>query len=244
MPTLKTRWALAAAIASMLSAAQAAGVPGQGTWESVLQARDLNADGVVDAYYDSSRGLSWLADADPIGANDWQTTQSWVAALNVHGVGGWRLPTLQAAVGGVLDCPDYSYDGSGDCGYNVDPARSELAHMFQVVLGNTPEVDTSGQPVPTGWGLTNTGPFAKLRAGDYPTAETWIWNSPQGPELYVWLFQTHYGYQDRGVAGDPTHHAWAVHDGDVALAVPEPGTWALWLAGLALVGRLGRRRRA
>lgn len=229
-------WAVAAAMTGLAASAQALGVPGQGTWESVLQPRDLNGDGVVDAYYDTSRNLSWAANADPIGANDWQTTRDYVNSLSLYGVGGWRLPTLQAVAGGEPSCPFYTYDGSGDCGYNVSPALSELAHMYQVVLGNTPEYDMAGNPSATGWGLTNTGPFMNLREGDYPTGRTRTWDSPNGPELLVWLFETHWGYQDSGVAAAPTHHAWAVHDGDVA-AVPEPGTWVLMLVGMGLIAR-------
>lgn len=243
MSKLKIRAATGALAMMAAATVQAAGVPGQGTWETALQPRDLNGDGTVDAWYDSTRDLSWAADADPLGAQTWQATQSWVEALNLHGVTGWRLPTIQGVGGCFPVCLDYTYDGSGDCGYNVNPALSELAHMYQVVLGNTPEVNSAGTANPPGWGLTNTGPFVNLRAGDYPTALTLVYNNPQGPELLVWLFQTHYGYQDSGVAGDPTFHAWAVHDGDVALAaVPEPGSWALLLAGLGVVARLGRHR--
>lgn len=39
----------------------------------------------------------------------------------------------------------------------------------------------------------------------------------------------------------PTHHAWAVRNGDV-VAVPEPATYAMLLAGLGLVGFAARRR--
>ena len=44
--------------------AQAAGVSGQGTWETTLQARDINHDGTVDAYYDSELHITWLTDAN------------------------------------------------------------------------------------------------------------------------------------------------------------------------------------
>jgi hypothetical protein len=218
-------------------------VAGQGTWEAVLQPRDLNSDGVIDAWFDTSSHLTWAAQADPLGATTWATTQAWVAALDLYGVAGWRLPSLQAAAGGLPSCPAYTYDGSGDCGYNVNPARSELAHMFQVVLGNTPWLDSAMAPNPPGWGLSNTGPFVNLREGDYPTSLTSDFVQPDGSTTaLVWLFETTYGYQDQGVATDATFHAWAVHDGDIAAAVPEPATWGSLLAGLAAVGGLARRR--
>lgn len=197
--TPRTRSAIAAALlAALAMAAHADGVPGQGTWQSVLQARDLNGDGTVDAFYDSSRNLSWAADADPIGATDWAQSHAWITSLNLFGVTGWRTPTMQAAAGGFPACPQYTYDGSGDCGYNVDPGRSELAHLYQMVLGNQPWLDGSGAERPPGWGLSNTGPFRNLRAGDYPTTLTVFGYGGGEFQQFVWLYETTYGYQDQG----------------------------------------------
>ncbi len=240
-PTIATALLLAAAATS-----HAQGVPGQGTWETVLQPRDLDGDGNADAYYDTSRNLTWLADADPIGATDYYTGKAWVDSLNVHGVSGWRLPTIVGVAGGFPSCDNgYSYDGSGDCGYNVPTAGSELAHMNQQVLGNLPYWSTAGgggnTPPQPGWGLTNTGPFTNLVAGDYATDRTEFSQVYVGEE-FVWLYQFGLGYQDAGEVVLPTTHFWAVRDGDVT-AVPEPGTWALMLAGVAGVGRIVRRRR-
>lgn len=44
-------------------------IPGQGTWESTLQARDLTGDNVADAFYDSVLNITWLADANANLAN-------------------------------------------------------------------------------------------------------------------------------------------------------------------------------
>ena len=37
-------------------------------------------------------------------------------------------------------------------------------------------------------------------------------------------------------------YAWAVHDGDIAAAVPEPQTYALMLVGLGALALAARRR--
>jgi PEP-CTERM motif len=49
-----------------LGPAHAAGVPGQGTWETTLQGRDLdgNAANGFEAYYDTVLNITWLADAN------------------------------------------------------------------------------------------------------------------------------------------------------------------------------------
>ena len=51
----------AAALAVVCLPAQSAAIPGWGTWETTLQARDINGDGVVDAYYDTTLNITWLA---------------------------------------------------------------------------------------------------------------------------------------------------------------------------------------
>jgi predicted methyltransferase len=104
-------FSIAAVSLSLLSwlptAAIAVAVPGQGTWETTLFARDINADGTVDAYFDATRNVTWLADAnakaingtsfdDGFRSNDGKVTyasaRSWLAGLDVYSVTGWRVP--------------------------------------------------------------------------------------------------------------------------------------------------------
>jgi hypothetical protein len=40
--------------------AQSAPISGQGTWETTLQNRDLNGDGIADAFYDTQLNVTWL----------------------------------------------------------------------------------------------------------------------------------------------------------------------------------------
>lgn len=55
-PLALRRLGAAALIGSVMTSAQAAG-----DWASTLQARDINGDGTVDAYYDTSLNVTWLA---------------------------------------------------------------------------------------------------------------------------------------------------------------------------------------
>jgi hypothetical protein len=233
-----TRLVRLAATASFAAGALAshAGVPGQGSWESTLLGRDLNGDHVADAYYDTVLGITWMADADALPfearASGWAGARSWVASLDLHGVTGWRLPMLHD--GGAPGCDDPDAQGGGDCGYNVRPETSELAHLFHVTLGNLSIVDPHGFPAEGGLG--NGGPFSGLREEAY-----WL-DSPyaDGVGLSAWYFSTAVGVQGGTNQGNPLF-AWAVHDGDVASPVPEPATWGLMLGGLGLLA-LGRRR--
>lgn len=54
-----------------------------------LEARDFNADGTVDAFYDAAAGLTWDANPRPLmdflGNDDFE----------VAGVRGWQLPTAE-----------------------------------------------------------------------------------------------------------------------------------------------------
>src|SRR5438045_9149890 len=89
-----------------VSTVHALPISGQGTWETTLQARDVNHDGVVDAYYDTALKVTWLADANlaltsgydthsppfALGAMTWNDANVWAQSLDVFGVTGWRLP--------------------------------------------------------------------------------------------------------------------------------------------------------
>lgn len=240
---------------SLSGLVMAAPVSGQGTWESTLQARDINHDGIVDAYYDTSLKVSWLADAFADGPPPgfppgrpilyWSDAQEWVHGLNVHGVTGWRLPTvindpLATDPPGARYCPSGSYDGSVHtlCGYNSDPSRSELVHMYYVTLGNKGARGTDGSFQPDA-GLSNTGPFSRLTPTTY-------WTGVRGdPSRFVWTFMMSDGAQGLSdpVGGGFRSGVWAVHDGDIATAVPEPAAVALTLGGLFALVPVWRKRR-
>ena len=205
------------------TAALAVPVPGQGDWEATLQARDIDSDGIVDAYYDTTLYITWLADAnagagsaydDGLNPTDgemtWASANAWTAALNVHGVTGWRLPVMNPS----------------------SSTESELSHMYCVTLGDFGPCNPLTTTGPGTWGFTNTGPFSNL-------ISSWYWTgtlADAGPPATAWVW-----------AGDPisAYHtaesvngdylAWAVHDGDVPVtpAIPEPSTTVLMLMGVA-----------
>ncbi len=190
--TTNTLGRTAAALALLASAsAFAAGVPGQGTWETTLQPRDINSDGTVDAFYDTVLKVTWLADANAgagsiydstgyttatDGRMTWTDAKAWAASLNVHGTTGWRLPTMVDT--GAPGC-DFGFSGT-DCGYNVQTISadgqtvySEMAHLYHVTLGNRAGCDTTGDcsagnaSTAPNYMLSNTGSFRNLQASVY-----------------------------------------------------------------------------
>jgi hypothetical protein len=230
--------------------AQAAGLPGQGTWKTTLLPRDLNGDSVADAFYDTTLDLTWLRNANANGVERWNAAKAWAAGLDVYGVKGWRLPTLIDT--GPVGC-DISYVGGTDCGYNVqtksgDPTKyepgqtvySEMAHLFFVTLANKAYCAPGGcmnGPQP-GWGLTNTGDFQNMGPVDYWSGLEYEY--PPDPTSIAWKFDANFGYQF--YAGKVSLlYAMAVHPGDVP-AVPEPQAYAMLLLGLGAVLVVARRR--
>ena len=226
-------------LAGMISAsvAQASGIPGQGTWETTLSARDLDGNtATIEAYYDVVLGITWLADANAAGgqmnfpmANDWANT------LSLGGYTNWRLPNVIDT--GNLGC-DQAYIGT-DCGWNVDLATGEMAHMFYATLDNTPRFDEFGVERALGdFGLSNTGPFSNLMEDAYWTQTSYAPNNTK-----AWYFNNTGGFQGE-FSKTELFYAWAVHDGDIGTAViPVPAAVWLFSSGLLGLAGLGVRRK-
>jgi hypothetical protein len=86
--------------------AQSAPISGQGTWETTLQNRDLNGDGIADAFYDTQLNVTWLRNVNSNVLMNWDAATTWARSLTVYGFTGWRLPTTNDT--GALGC-DYAY---------------------------------------------------------------------------------------------------------------------------------------
>jgi len=228
---------------------------------AALQGRDLDGNTVTfEAYYDTESDLTWLADANyaktsgyhATGSMTWYEANAWADGLSfsdgVRTYDNWRLADVNP-VNGVSFNYAPSLNGTTDRAYNVSAPGSlyagsqgsELAYLFYNTLGNVSLCNPVKSnfacvgPQP-GWDDLQSGPFANVQRQLY-----WTGTSYAPDPGTAWDFDFWAGSQTSNLKG-AGNLAWAVMDGDVA-AIPEPETWAMFIAGLALVGRQVRRRR-
>lgn len=185
-----------------------------GTWDTTLQPRDLDGDGVTDAFFDTDLNITWLRNANVNGLMNWSTATAWAAALKVGSYDDWRLPS------------GYNSDGITLCG-GTACADSEMGHLFSFTLGNhNPMLDIENNG--------STGNFQGLTSGSY-----WSSTSHYG-RLNEYIYFIFTGWQ-LGDFGYNPMHAMAVRDGDVSTNIPEPGIpYLIWIGLLALI--LQRKR--
>ncbi|NCF63588.1 MAG: DUF1566 domain-containing protein [Gammaproteobacteria bacterium] len=167
------------------------------------------------AYYDDVLNITWTADANINGADDWDAQVAWAAALDINGVTGWRLPSIDVDGGGIFDCATST---QAECTDN------EYGHLFyygaDTIKGNGNEIDPD----------VDASPFTDVQSD-------WYWSSTLNGSLPYFF---NFSEGTFTIAGKATNiAAWAVKDGDVGV-VPIPA--AVWLFGSAL-GLLGWVRR-
>lgn len=211
--------------------------------QAILLARDLDGNGVTDAFYDTTLNITWLGKANN-GLMNWSAANTWANTLTFGGYSDWRLPTIVDT--GTPGC-NVSYAGGTDCGFNVQTTSgstvySEMASLWYDSLGNKsycPPGDVFCATGPqAGWGLGNTGGFENLQASDY-----WLGMEYALDTDLAWLFVTLDGFQTTYYK-DGELYAMAVRPGDAAAAtVPEPESLLVALTALACMGLVRRRRR-
>lgn len=248
---------IAGCAAAWALCATAAPVPGQGTWESTLKARDINGQPVSLAsdaavfFYDTVLDLTWTRNLTMNGAANWSIANQWANDLALGGYSDWRLPhTFDSGGPGC----DFSFGGGTDCGYNValsgGGVTNELAHLFYATLGNLAAYAPGtglfrGGQAGLNWGLVNTAYFQGDFADGYWT--DLLVQGPPDPDAYLFRFSD--GNTLPG--GNGIQDMLAVRNGDVwagtgggggspGTVVPEPAGLGLVLCALAVLA--GRRR--
>jgi hypothetical protein len=223
--------------------AQAGPVPGQGNWQTTLQARDIDGNGSTDAYYDTQLNITWLANFNTNGLMNWNAANTWATTSSFFGLSGWRLPTVNDT--GPSGC-DFANTGT-DCGFNVqtttgNPVNSEMAHLYYVTLGNLAYCSASNVCPQAGQGLINTANLVDFQSYAYWSGTVYAPDSNG-----AWFFNT---YTIIGAGGqsnldkNDALYAVAVRPGDVGASVPLPPTAALMLLMFGAMGLIRRKRPA
>lgn len=175
--------------------------------------------------YDDDLNITWLQDAGyagtsgyaPNGLMTWSQANTWATNLSYYD--SVRNVTY---IGWRLPSSDTCI---GIC------FGGEMAHLYYDELGGY----TYGSI--TAHHNDNYSLFKNMY-------DTWYWTSTEYvPNTGIhMIFTMGSGTQDSSYDFGPQYHAMAVLDGDVA-AIPEPETYAMFLAGLGLVGAAVRRQK-
>jgi hypothetical protein len=191
----------------------------------------------------------------------WHSANSFIAAMNTAnylGHSDWMLPTVSPVAGGNNWNYSYSTNGTTDYGYNISSQTSQLGYMYYQNLGlkgfyspsgdYQPDFGVFGNGISGAFGLgvnggqANVGLVNNLQSYGYwsgtayaplPTQATWYFGTHDGS-------QVGYYNQNNALAVWPVRPATAL---DVAATVPEPESYAMFLAGLGLMGAFARRRK-
>ncbi len=189
---------------------------------ALLMGRDIDGNPVADNndpavvfVYDTDLNITWL--------RDWNYAQT--TGHDADGRMSWGDALAWASGLNVGNFSGWRLPIADTICGNDSCIDSELGHVVFTELGNMA-------------GLANTAPFENMDSNFYWTS------SEYAPDILgAWVYSTGFGLQ-MGVEKSMEMFAVAVRDGDVAAAsVPEPGSLAVFLAGLAALSMVRLRHR-
>ncbi|MBY0579361.1 MAG: DUF1566 domain-containing protein [Burkholderiales bacterium] len=169
----------------------------------------------------SPSGVYTLSSADfgQGGLLDWFGGKAWVGylnSINYRGYNAWSLPAADPS-----------------CGVSFNCTNSQLGSLFASLGG------VAGKSIAT---VHNAGYslFRNVQSSLYWSGTEYA-SSPDN----AWVFDNGNGNQSANTKTNQYYAWWAVLPGNFSAptmaVVPEPGQWALMLAGFALMGAIARR---
>jgi hypothetical protein len=194
--------------------------------------------------YDDVLDVTWLQDAnyaktsgfDSDGFMSWDLATNWASNLVFGGYSDWRLPTTNP-INGVSFNRGFSFNGTTDRGFNIDPSASELGHMFFNNLANVSFWSPTGLAAQPGSESFNSS-FVDGESGitySFENIGITYWTDrlvqvstdpdPKRYAGYAYNFRTNSGIAtgEQVFAVDfAPYSAWALRDGDVASTLSTP----------------------
>lgn len=213
MPNAQTRRLAVALGLAIATASQAATLSRQGIFDTDDQLFELSFDLLAEGDVLSLRTYSWGGGTNAFGASVAEGGFAPVVTLFAAADAPPVVLQQGSAQPACVTPPDSI---SGFC-WDISFSQPMAAGRYTLVLsqdGNLP-------------GATLTEPFSMAGTGNY-TAPYALGSDPD-PRFY-------------DVTGVRRSGHWALDVGAASL-VPEPATWAVWLAGLTLLARVPRRIR-
>jgi len=128
---------------------------------ATLAPRDINGDGITDAFYDTDLNITWLRDAGLSSRSTFSQAGTWANNLVVGNLTGWRLPTSD------VSCSAY--------GSPTGCIKSEMGHLFYTELGSTANHIQTGSFLNVASGTYWSGTSDSLRAN-----QAWTFNASTG----------------------------------------------------------------